>query len=170
MYLIFEKTILSTKPECALRGCDKTATNVYYFQYSRVPHVDHIIPVCTKCKKIILQAQVDNYIPVKPNYKFSLEFIKDKALNILTDEKYWSYRKWLSSYHLLDSESIQKVGVLKGSLLKQISGLTRKHIDSIESLSTERFTGREIEQIKRFIKTREFRLKNKLEKKIQKKL
>lgn len=144
-------TILGGKPSCQVCQ-EKEAKDVHHMVYRNIVDikVTDLLPVCRDCHKIIHQAIRDNYISQRPE---KIDKIREKTLGILSDEKYAKYHKWLGDKHFLDKGLIDDiVGTQHKTtfLIRRISGILKKHV-WFDNLHEFKFTGRQIEKIRRIL-------------------
>lgn len=155
-------TILLKKTKC--QCCEKkNAVDVHHMVYRNYvdTKISDLLPVCRDCHNYIHLAIKDNYISQDVE---RLDEIKEKTLNILNDENYKEYRKWLSSYHFLDKKDIKNIKKEKRYVIQLISGLLKQHVyyDDLEFIQV---TGRQIEHIRGIVRTAKYRRIKKLDKK-----
>lgn len=160
------KMVMDSNPLC--QCCNNAvAVDVHHLIYKNLVDVtvDELLPVCRSCHKYIHKAISDGYISQDPN---QLKEIKEKTINILNDEKYEELKNWLSTSHSLSQTEIEIIKSDKSQfLIKRIKGLTKKQI-WLEDLNSCKFTGRQIEKIRKLFNTFEYRKKLKSEPKLKK--
>lgn len=152
--------IMNAGPDC--QCCDQKATDVHHLVYRNIVDIKitDLLPVCRKCHDLIHQAIRDGWISQEIK---DLENIKQKTLNIKTDEQYKEHAKWLSDKHVLDKEDRDAILYLQGFVIQKISALVRRNVwhDKLEEM---KFTGRQILSIKEIIKVAKYRRVHKIDK------
>lgn len=150
--------VLDTKPLC--QCCKKIlATDVHHLVYRNIVDIKitDLLPVCRACHEYIHTAIDDEYISQDVR---DLEDIKIKTLNILNDEEYKTYNIWLRTKHHLSSSEIRSIKKAQTFVIRKISGIMRKSI-WYDVLPEIKFTGRQIEAIRKVIQLSDYRNKMK---------
>lgn len=151
--------IMSSKPDC--QCCGGPSTDVHHMVYRNIVDikVSDLIPVCRTCHEYIHQAIDDGYISQLVS---DLEIIREKTLNILTDETYKEFHIWLREKHFLTEEERLQIQNLQAFVIKKIAGLVRQKL-WYDDLKTRKFTGRQILKIRKIIELAKFRRYRKLD-------
>jgi hypothetical protein len=151
--------IMSTSPNC--QCCGGVSSDVHHMVYRNIVDItiNDLIPVCRNCHEYIHQAIDDDYISQDPK---DFKTIKEKTLNILNDETYKEFRKWLGNKHSLSIEEMEDVKKLQAFVIKKISALVKKNI-WYDDLPDRKFTGRQVLKIRKIIEVAKYRRKGKLD-------
>jgi hypothetical protein len=151
--------IMSTSPDC--QCCGGASSDVHHMVYRNIADItiNDLIPVCRSCHEYIHQAIDDNYISQEPR---DFKIIKEKTFNILNDNTYKEFRKWLGDKHSLSVEEISDVKRLQAFVIKKISALVKKNIWH-DDLPDRKFTGRQILKIRKIIEVAKYRRGNRLD-------
>lgn len=151
--------IMSTSPDC--QCCGGASSDVHHMVYRNIVDItiNDLIPVCRSCHEYIHQAIDDNYISQEPK---EFKSIKEKTLNILNDENYKEFRKWLLCKHSLTEKEINDIKVLQAYVMKKISALIKRNV-WYDVLQERKFTGRQILKIRQIINTAKYRRENNLD-------
>lgn len=156
--------ILFSKPNC--QCCNNVlAKDVHHLVYRNWVDVkvSDLMPVCRNCHKYIHQAIKDGFIKQNPE---KLEEIRIETQTILENEKFKTFLKWAKTKHFLSKEELQIIDEdrFTNFSIKRISGLMKKTLH-YHSLAEMKFTGRQILQIRKILKTAVWRAKQKTLKK-----
>lgn len=146
--------VLDTKPLC--QCCQKNiASDVHHMVYRNIVDVKitDLLPVCRGCHEYIHTAIDDGYISQDVR---DLDIIKIKTLNIINDEEYKNYNTWLRTKHHLSSKEIHSITKAQTFVIRKISGIMRKNI-WYDVLPEMKFTGRQIEAIRKVIQLAVYR-------------
>lgn len=140
-------TIMSSEPDC--QCCGKKASDVHHMTYRNIVDIKltDLLPVCRSCHDYIHEAIKDEWISQRPQ---DIEEITSKTVNILKDDEYKKHAEWLKTKHFLDGaimDNLLKYGV---DVMRRLSGLLKKHV-WYDTISSMKFTGRQIEKIKEVI-------------------
>ena len=149
--------ILDSNPDC--QCCGQKATDVHHLVYRNIVDVriTDLLPVCRNCHDYIHDAIRDGWISQEVQ---DLDKIKVKTINIMNDDAYVAYAKWLSEKHLLSDEEQELICKLHGFVIQKISGLVKRNV-WYDKLSFMKFTGRQIIQIRKIIETGLYRREHK---------
>ena len=153
--------VLSASPKC--QCCQNVqATDAHHMTYRNIVDIQpsDLLPVCRDCHNYIHEAIRNGYISQDPQ---KILETREKTKRILYDEEYEKLKQWLEDKHPLSTEEKSLVKEDKRFvLLKRIRGLTKKHV-VLENLDQVKFTGRQILQIRKAIKTFLYRQKHGLD-------
>lgn len=147
---------------CNCQCCDLVkATDVHHLVYRNLVDVtiNDLLPVCRDCHNLIHQAIKDEYISQDPKL---FNQIKRRTLNIKKNKRYEIWHKWIISKHYLTESQLKIIENLQPFVIKRISGLIKKNVwyDNIREV---KFTGKQLLNIRRLIKTAIYRKKHKLD-------
>lgn len=146
--------ILSTGCKCQCCN-DQDAIDVHHMVYRNIVDVkvSDLVPVCRECHNLLHKAIRDGYISQRVQ---DLDIIKQLTYNIYNDEEYKVYHKWLYSKHHLSDIEIKQIKNGRSFIIKRISGILKRHV-WYDILHEIKFTGRQIEKIRKVIKTSNYR-------------
>lgn len=153
-------TILFSKPDC--QCCEKVAAHdVHHLVYRNWVDVkiSDLMPVCRSCHDYIHLAIKDGFISQKPE---DIDRIRDTTKNILANEHFKEFLKWVKGKHHLSKEELLVVNQdrFTNFAIRRISGVVKKIVryDNIEEM---KFTGRQILAIRKILATVKWREKQK---------
>ena len=154
--------VMKANPKC--QCCqNKQATDAHHMTYRNIVDIQpsDLLPVCRECHDYIHQAIRDGYISQNP---YKIHEIRNKTKHILYDEEYEKLKTWLAEKHTLSADEQTLIKSDKRFIyIKVIRGLTKKNI-TLENLDLVKFTGRQLLQIRKSIKTFLYRQKYGLDK------
>jgi len=140
-------TIMSSEPDC--QCCGKKASDVHHMVYRNIVDIKitDLIPVCRTCHDYIHEAIDNNWISQNP--KDITEIVR-KTINILHDEEYKKFAKWLKAKHLLEPGLLQHIMKAPPVVIRKISGIIKRHI-WYDTLAEMKFTGKQIKKIGKIV-------------------
>jgi len=152
--------ILGTSCDCQCCNIVK-ATDVHHLVYRNIVDVtvNDLLPVCRECHNLIHQAIKDEFISQDPKL---FNQIKKRTINIRNNKRYEVWHKWIVSKHYLTDKQLNTISYLQPFVIKRISGMLKKNVwyDNIKDI---KFTGKQLLNIRKLIKTAVFRKKHKLD-------
>jgi hypothetical protein len=153
-------TILFSKPDC--QCCEKTtACDVHHLVYRNWVDVkiSDLMPVCRSCHDYIHLAIKDGFISQKPE---QIDRIREATKNILNNERFKDFLIWVKDKHYLSKEELLVIEYDRFTTfaIRRISGLMKKNV-RYDNIGEMKFTGRQILEIRKILKTVEWRAKQK---------
>lgn len=109
--------------------------------------ISEIVPVCNSCRDEIRVAIKSGFFNSRER---SLENIKERTKNILKDQEYAAYKKWLKDLHPLSEQEIGAIYLLP-FVRRRVASIvnTKEHYLNPE---TKRVTGSQLLKIRAVIK------------------
>lgn len=159
-WISLRETILKSSPDC--QCCKKKANDVHHLIYRNFvdTKVTDLLPVCRDCHGFIHEAIDNKWISQRV---CDLPIIREKTINIRSDEKYKELKIFLEGKHHLTDEEIRQIKNLQGYVIQKISGLVRRNVWH-DKISEMKFSGRQIVQIRKIIELGIKRRKGKIQK------
>jgi len=158
-WISLRNTILGTEPNC--QCCTKKANDVHHLVYRNLVDikVTDLLPVCRECHNLIHEAIRDGWISQKI---IKLPSIREKTINIRTDEKYKEFKTFINGKHYLLPGEIQDIKDLQGFVIQKISGLVKRNVWH-DKISEMKFSGKQVLQIRKIIELAHKRRKSRIQ-------
>lgn len=138
--------IFSEPIECQCCKVSK-ATDLHCMVERNNVVISDYLPVCKGCRKVLIKAVKDGYIPRKVS---DLERIRDISQGILSDQKYKQYVEYLNSKRTLPDDLVKSISESDYITLNRISSIIGRRIKFSE-LDSIIITGKKIIEIRRII-------------------
>lgn len=146
--------------DCNCVCCDENADDVHHLIYRNIVDVKvtDLIPVCRECHNFIHKAIDDKYIPKEGD----VDEIRELTIDIMNDEDYKEYAKWLRTKHHLPEKLTRKIKSFKDTnVMRAINGMVKATL-WYEDLQTIKLTGRQIEKLEKMVNSKLYRRTKKI--------
>jgi hypothetical protein len=151
-WLNLRSLVLAGKPDC--QCCNKKlASDVHHLVYRNIVDVKvtDLLPLCRECHDFVHSAIKYEFISTDPQ---QVDQIRNDTLNILENESFKNFLKWLKKKHFLSPEELLFISFDRsaGFCIQRISGVMKKHV-KYEDLAEMKFTGTQLLKIRKIIQT-----------------